>query len=155
MKEKVKKTRFFILIFIFAFLSYLLWFLIRPVKIVAVHKDGHFSSVLVRNFPFTDRGKINWWLKNKEMLKTRYGIPESDPNGDFYITFWIFGEGYKEEGKYDRRCFDDMKTKVNCIEKNAVFSVNNDSRNRIHFTVFDGGDYLLKNSGEVVKYEYK
>ncbi|AML59333.1 hypothetical protein AXX16_3642 [Serratia rubidaea] len=52
-------------------------------------------------------------------------------------------------------CFDDMDTKINCIEKDAVFSVNNDSRNRIHFTTYSGDDYLLKDNGEVVSYEYR
>ncbi|WBF44074.1 DUF943 family protein [Serratia rubidaea] len=134
---------------------YVSWLLLRPIDIVATYENRHFSSVLVNNFPLTTKGKIEWWLQNKDMLKERYGIPKPASYGDFSITFWLFGDGYKEEGKYDRRCFDDMKTKVNCIEKDAVFSVNNDSRNRIHFTTYSGDDYLLKDNGEVVSYEYR
>ncbi|WON78997.1 DUF943 family protein [Serratia sp. UGAL515B_01] len=40
----------------------MLWLLNRPIEIVAVHQDENFSSVLVKNFPITDQGKINWWL---------------------------------------------------------------------------------------------
>ncbi|MBD2796733.1 DUF943 family protein [Xenorhabdus sp. 18] len=40
--------------------------------------------ILVRHFPITDRGKINWWEKNKAMLKDKYGIPVTDKKG--YIT---------------------------------------------------------------------
>ena len=36
------------------------WFTQRPVKIIAVHENGHYSSVLVEQFPVTDRGKIDW-----------------------------------------------------------------------------------------------
>ncbi|AVJ20023.1 hypothetical protein CLM71_07085 [Serratia sp. MYb239] len=136
-------------------IGYAFWLLLRPVEIVAVHQDDDFSAVLVKSFPLTDKGKISWWMKNKDRLKERYGVPKPAPDGNFYITFWLFGDGYKEEGKYDRRCFDDMKTKVNCIEKEVVFSVNNDSRNRIHFTTYSGGDYLLTDNGEVVSYEYR
>ncbi|WP_317693596.1 DUF943 family protein [Serratia sp. UGAL515B_01] len=51
-----------ILLPIIAILSYMLWLLNRPIEIVAVHQDENFSSVLVKNFPITDQGKINWWL---------------------------------------------------------------------------------------------
>ncbi|WP_252120247.1 DUF943 family protein [Erwinia tracheiphila] len=64
--------------------------------------------------------------------------------------FWNFGDGYQEEGKYDRLCFDDMHTKENCIEKDPVFSVSN-SRNRgIIFTVYDG-TWHVKESGEIIR----
>lgn len=106
----------------FTLLSYLLWISIRPVKIIAVHqRSSHFSDVLVKNFPVTDKGKIAWWLENKEMLKNKYKLPNSDSDGSFYITFWLFVDGYKKEGKYDRLCFTDMKKENNCIDKNAVF----------------------------------
>ncbi|MGV3345364.1 DUF943 family protein [Enterobacteriaceae bacterium LUAb1] len=131
-----------------------LWLSQRPVKIIAVHEDGHFSSVLVQNFPFTDKGKINWWLKNKAMLKEKYNIPKPASYGNFNITFWLFGDGYKEEGKYDRLCFADMKKKANCIEKDAIFSVNNSANMGIVFTVYDG-TYILKKNGEIVKYTYQ
>ncbi|WP_421505094.1 DUF943 family protein [Erwinia rhapontici] len=129
------------------------WLSLRPVEIVAIHNDGEFSSVLVKNFPLTNSGKINWWLKNKEALDSKYKIPNSDSDGSFTIVFWLFGDGYKEQGKYDRRCFIDMKTKENCIDKKRVFSVETGRNNDILFTVRDG-IYRMNKKGEIVKYEY-
>lgn len=132
--------------------GYWFWLYLRPVEIVAIHhRSSGFSDVLVTSFPPTDKGKINWWLKNKNMLKDKYGIPRADSDGYFYVTFWIFGEGYKKEGKYDRLCFDDMKTKVNCIEKDAVFSVDKSRNLGMTFTVYDGDNYRLGQNGDITK----
>ncbi|CAI0952504.1 Enterobacterial putative membrane protein (DUF943) [Serratia rubidaea] len=150
MNVKNKKTKKIILIMGCIFLGYILWLLLRPVKIVAVHEDGNFSSVLVKSFPFTTRGKIEWWLQNKDMLKERYGIPKPASYGNFSITFWLFGDGYKEEGKYDRRCFSDMKTKVNCIEKDIVLNVRNSKNMGVVFFA-NGGIYRIDKNGKITK----
>lgn len=130
---------------------YLYWLSLRPVEIVAVHEDGNHSYVLVKNFPFTIKGKINWWMDNKMMLKKQYNIPKHSSYGSFTMIFWLFGEGYKEEGKYDRFCFNDMKTKFHCVEKEATFSVSDSENMGVMFTVHDG-NYRLQKNGEVVKY---
>ncbi|MEB6335209.1 DUF943 family protein [Serratia rhizosphaerae] len=150
MNVKNKKTKKIILIIGCIFLGYILWLLLRPVKIVAVHEDGNFSSVLVKNFPFTTRGKIEWWLQHKDMLKERYGIPKPASYGNFSVNFWLFGDGYKEEGKYDRLCFDDMKTRVNCIEKDIVFSVSKSKNLGVVFFA-DGGIYRIDKNGKIAK----
>ncbi|WP_158782141.1 DUF943 family protein [Pantoea sp. BAV 3049] len=135
--------------------GYTLWSSLRPVEIVAIHnRSSGFSDVLVRNFPFTDKGKINWWLKNKDTLKDKYNIPAPESDGSFNITFWLFGEGYMEEGKHDRLCFDEMKSKENCIEKDAAFSVSNSINLGTFFTVYDG-KYQLKKNGSIVKLDNK
>ncbi|HGM6861819.1 DUF943 family protein [Serratia rubidaea] len=144
------KNKKIILIIGSAVVFYTLWLLLRPVKVVAVHENRHFSSVLVNNFPFTTRGKIEWWLQNKDMLKERYGIPKPASYGDFSITFWLFGDGYKEEGKYDRRCFNDMKTKVNCIEKDIVLNVRNSKNMGVVFFA-NGGIYRIDKNGKITK----
>ncbi|MBH1931620.1 DUF943 family protein [Serratia rubidaea] len=132
----------------------LLWFflsfLLRPVKIVAVHNNNEFSAVLVRHFPITDKGKIDWWLKNKDRLKNEYKIPNPASDGFFSITFWDFGDGYKEAGKYDRRCFDDMPTKKNCIEKNKEFIVSNERNGDISF-ITNGDEYHMKSNGDIIR----
>ena len=87
------------------------------------------------------------------MLKDKHGIPKPDSGGYFYVTFWWFGEGYKEEGKYDRLCFNDIKTKVNCIEKDAVFSVDKSRNFGVTFTVYDGDNYRLGQNGDIIKDE--
>ncbi|WP_409335185.1 DUF943 family protein [Cedecea neteri] len=126
------------------------WFFFRPVEIVAVHQRNTYSSILVKNLPFTKKGKINWWLENKEMLKAKYDIPRPASYGGYTIIFWLFGEGYKEEGKYDRLCFDDMKTKVNCIDKDSVFSIDYSKNMGLEFT-FSDGIYRLEENGNLIK----
>ncbi|MFU9136352.1 DUF943 family protein [Erwinia tasmaniensis] len=149
----VKNKKILILLFLTGcvLLGYWLWLSLRPVEVVAVHDNGNHSYVLVRSLPLTDKGKINWWLKNKEILKEKYDIPKPSSSGYFTVIFWDFGDGYKEEGKYDRLCFDDMKTKVNCIEKDAVFSVDKSRNMGLMFTVYDGDNYRLDHNGDIIK----
>ena len=71
------------------------------------------------------------------MLEKEYQTPRPDIDGSFYLTFWLFGEGYKEEGKYDRLCFKDMKPPINCIEKDRVFSVQTGRKGNLLFTVIE------------------
>ncbi|NIF34361.1 DUF943 family protein [Enterobacter sp. Cy-643] len=132
------------------FLGYYLWLSFRPVEIIAVHQRNSYSDVLVSNFPFTNKGEIDWWLKNKEMLKTKYDIPKPSSYGSSSIVFWLFDDGYKEEGKYDRLCFNDMATKVNCIDKNTVLTVGNSQRYGTRFTLSDG-IYRVDENGRVIK----
>ncbi|ADP11142.1 conserved uncharacterized protein [Erwinia sp. Ejp617] len=131
-------------------LAYVIWVSLRPVEIVAVHKDGNHSSVLVKTFPFTDSGKIEWWLKNRDMLKEKYDTPEPELDGSFTVVFWLLGEGYKEEGKYDRRCFEDMRTQKNCIDKNSLILVKN-SKNSGMYYILDSGTYRINDTGEIIK----
>jgi len=146
-----KKRLLWVLILLSAILtSYVFWLSQRPVEIFAVHQDGEFSDVLVRTFPLTDKGKIAWWLKNKDMLKNKYNIPNPGPDGFFSINFWLFGNGYKTEGKYDRRCFEDMKTQENCIDKNKTFSVNKSRNMGVSFTG-DSGVYFINDASEIIK----
>lgn len=62
MKFKNKKT-IFIISFSVCLLLVSLWLSLRPVEVIAVHKDGSHSYVLVKKFPFTEKGKLKWWLK--------------------------------------------------------------------------------------------
>ncbi len=151
---RVKNKKAILLLFLSGCVLSACWLRLslRPVEIVAIHhRSSGFSDVLVTNFPPTDKGKINWWLKNKDMLKDKYGIPKPDSDGYFYVTFWLFGEGYKEEEKYDRLCFNDIKTKENCIEKDAVFSVDKSRNTGVIFTVYDGDNYRLSHNGDIIK----
>ena len=130
--------------------AYWLWLSLRPVEIVAIHQENNYSDILVNNFPFTDKGKIDWWLKNKDMLKKEYDVPAPDNDGFFEVIFWDYGEGYKETDGYDNLCFSDMKPPRNCIEKDKVFTVWNDRGKHIFFGVHDGF-YRTKENGEMVK----
>ncbi|SCB84438.1 DUF943 family protein [Kosakonia oryziphila] len=150
MRVKNKKTIMLLVVAGCVLLGCWLWLSLRTVEIVAVHEDGNHASVLVKAFPVTDKGKVNWWLKNKDMLRDKYDIPKPSSSGNFTIIFWDFGDGYKEEGKYDRRCFDNMKTKENCIEKNAVFAVRQYHDDDVIFATYEGR-YSLNKSGDIIK----
>lgn len=130
--------------------GYLLWLWYRPMKIIAVHQSGSYSIVLVKDYPFSDREKMKWWLKNKAMLKVKYNIPKSDKDGRYHVILWDFDEGYKEEGKYDRLCFDDMKPPINCVDKNSLLIIGHTKDKITRFTV-DDGIYILQDNGLIVK----
>ena len=129
----------------------LAWLNLRPVEVVAVHQDDNFSDILVHNFPLTDRGKIAWWLAHADELKAKYGFPHPGLYGLYSISFWDFKDGYKEDA-YDLLCFNDMKTKKNCIDKNFVFMVNNTRDGTVVFTT-DNDKYTLKD-GKIVPYTF-
>jgi len=150
-KANLKKIVLFLAIVGGTLTGYFLWLALHPVEIVAVHhRSSGFSAVLVKNFPLTDKGKINWWLENRKSIEEKYQIPTPDQDGSFYLTFWLFGEGYKEEGKYDRLCFKDMQPPINCIEKNRVFSVETGRNGNIIFTVGDE-IYRMDKDGKIIK----
>ena len=87
----VKNKKILILVFLTGcvLLGYWLWLSLRPVAIVAVHEDGSHASVLVKTFPFTDRGKINWWLKNKDMLKKNITFLNHHPLAILLLFFGV------------------------------------------------------------------
>ncbi|WP_016599009.1 DUF943 family protein [Yersinia pestis] len=117
---------------------------------ISVHQRNNYSDILVRNFPFTEKGKINWWLENRDMLKAKYSIPKPASDGFYTIIFWDFGDGYKEEGKYDRLCFSDMNTTKNCIEKEKYMTIYKIKNDEPLFS-FDGNRYFLNENNKIVK----
>lgn len=151
---KIKHKKIFSVLFfsIFLLLIYLFWRSLRPASIIAVHQDDDYSSVLVKNFPITEKGKIDWWLKNKDMLKSRYDIPKPSSYGSFTIIFWDYGDGYKEEGKYDRLCFNDVPPPKNCIDKNIVFYVSYSKNSGMYF-ITNNKKYYLKENDKIVREE--
>ncbi|SCC58054.1 DUF943 family protein [Kosakonia oryziphila] len=150
----VKNKKILILVFLAGcvLLGYWLWLSLRPAEVVAVHDNGNHSYVLVRSFPLTDKGKINWWLKNKDILKNNYEVPKPDTDGFFTVVFWNFGDSYKEKGKYDRLCFEDMKSPRNCIDKDKVFTVRFGRNMGLSFTT-NNKIYRMKENGQIVKDE--
>ena len=150
MKVNLKKIPLILFIAVTVMTGYFFWLTSRPVEIVSVHEDGNYSSILVKNFPITEKGKIDWWLKNKDIIKLRYDIPKPASHGNFTTIIWLFGEGYMEEGKYDRLCFIDMKPPVNCIEKNRVFSISYSKNRGTIFTV-NNSEYRMEKNGNIRK----
>ena len=139
------------------------WQDFEPVEIVAVHKNDVSSDVLVKNFPVTDRGKLDWWKKNHAWLKEKYGVPEFAQDGSFSVWFWRFGGGYKKLPTHDFRlsvnnpqflCFDELKTEKNCIEKYPVLNVGSTFDKNIYFLLFEGS-YIQSPNGKIEIREWK
>ncbi|QHM70025.1 DUF943 family protein [Mixta intestinalis] len=147
---KNRKVIFLPLILVSILIGYALFLFLRPVEIIAVHQNNNNSAVLVKNFPVTEQGKIAWWLKNKALLKEKYNIPRPAEDGFFSITFWLFGEGYKEAGKHDRKCFEDIQSKENCIDKNALLMIRNSKNTGLYF-IADSGIYRISKKGKIEK----
>ena len=152
MTNKKKKFIGAILIIAIILVAGFLWFSLRPVTIEAVHhRSSGFSDVLVDHVPLTTKSKIAWWQENHDLLKKRYGAPQPAFAQDFTITFWYFGDGYMERGRYDDRlCFSDMKTPKNCIEKDKAFTVRYSKNSGLYFTTSEGY-YTLKENGEITR----
>lgn len=145
-----KKKTCVTLIAVACILSGLLWVSLRQVEIIAVHKDDHYSDVLVKKFPITEKGRIKWWEENKSMLKGKYQIPMPSSDGSFVIVFWDFGEGYKETDGYDRLCFNDMKPPINCIDKDSLLMVRNSKNTGLYF-LLSSGSYRINSEGKIIK----
>ncbi|QKJ88896.1 DUF943 family protein [Paramixta manurensis] len=130
------------------------WYLnSHPTTLVATHKmgkDGFISIILIKNPPLTDKGKLDWWMRNAAMFKEKYNIPaQAEPNEDFVVEIFDFFEGYKKLGRHDRLCFDDMKTTKNCVEKKGVMTIRNSVEGEVWYRV-ESGLFIEKN-GEFIK----
>ena len=141
-----RKSIFLFIISASSFLYYQLIIDNAPVEIIDIHNDNGFSSVLVANFPHSDKKRIRWWLDHENYLKENYGIPQSDARGSFTVIFWDFSGGYKETDGYDRLCFRDVALPKNCIDKNALLSVKKGRNSGLEFWV-DSGIYRITQDG--------
>ncbi|MEW5289077.1 DUF943 family protein [Erwinia papayae] len=98
------------------------WLNNRSVTVI----DGHYvrgsAQVIVDRLPLLDSSRIKWWEDNQKAIRAKYHIPQKgkDP---MLIVIYAFGEGYQEEGKKDRRCFEDMAPPRNCIDKNILMMI--------------------------------
>jgi hypothetical protein len=114
----MKKSWFIYLAIAVVVIAFSLWDDIYPVKIIDVHRStdhSGYDDIIVDHFPLTDRGRINWWLSQRDMLKNKYNIP-SGPES--VLTVWDVGDGYlRDSPREDYFCFPDMTSEKNCIEK--------------------------------------
>lgn len=61
---------------VFLLLACTLRVVLRPAEIVAIHhRSSGLSDILVKNFPYTDQGKITWWLENKNDIEKNITFP--------------------------------------------------------------------------------
>lgn len=122
----------------------------KTVTIIGAHQTGSFGDIIVNHLPWTDHGKISWWMHHRDEISEKYKIPHRDENGIYHVMIWSFGDGYKEEDDKDRLCFEDMTATQRCIEKNALLLISS-SRNRGLVIESRGASYRIEADGSVTR----
>lgn len=122
----------------------------RPVRVYDVHRGEFTAQILVDDLPWTSSAKIDWWLENEKLIKSKLHVQEKNSGDviDYYI--YAYGEGYKIQGKQDDICFSDMATTTNCIEKNILMSVSSNPEGDTEFRI-DNNIYILNRAGHLDK----
>lgn len=121
----------------------------REVKVIDAHHNKYTAEILVDHLPFSKSASIDWWLNNQDEIRSKYKIPFGE-KGPIFITIYAFGDGYKEEGKKDRLCFDDVKPPKNCIDKDILMSVNRTRNGDTEFG-FEYSAYFRTKDGTLIK----
>lgn len=135
---------------------------IRQPEIIDVFTQNDTSNVIVKNFPLTDKGKIDWWLDNKNTLFESYGFPKEDKSyGTYTVTFWDYGNGYKKfrepESSFlnffynEMYCFDSEKENERCLDKNILLIINRSTTGIVSYTTEH--KYYQKKNGDIFEGE--
>ena len=153
----MKKSWFLYISIALAVMVFSLWDYVFPVRIIDVHRSTDrmgYDYIIVDHFPLTDRGRINWWLSQRDMLKKKYNIPAGHR---FVLTVWDVGDGYLRDSPHeDYFCFPDMKSEKNCIEKIELLQVSFmfPESNKIRFFVDENMYIMNKKNGSMTKERY-
>lgn len=147
-----------IIIFIFSatILAFFYLMFFNFPKVLAVHGSGSNKEFLVKNIPFSDGSKINWWDNN--------GAKTLSSLETYYVSIWNFNGKYqklapKNSGIFPDHdtgyllCFDDMNTEENCIDKsNGIMEITKTKDGYTYYRIANES-YYRKPSGELVKGE--
>lgn len=117
----------------------------RKGEIMAVDRELNFANVAVKHFPLTDNGKVDWWRDHKQILKEKFSIPVPAKNGDWYISVWNYGDGFKAKPNGDIRIFNadtqDMLCFNNddgkCIDKDLLMRIESNRDGSVDIQVGD------------------
>ena len=126
------------------FSVYLLFNVYRPIEVVAVYHDKNYVDVIVKNFPSDDKDKIAWWLDNNKMLTERASFSMLPSDSHYFITLWDYGDGLQKKTDDDMLCFTQIKSDINCIDKQALLIISNNYVGDVFLTV-DNARYRLAN----------
>ena len=126
-------------------------------RIIDIHRSTNrlgYDDIIVDHFPLTDRGRINWWLSYRDMLKKKYNIPSGQR---FVLTVREVGDWYlRDSPREDYFCFPDMTTEKKCIEKKSLLEVTFrfPESNKIRFYVGDNMYVMNTKDGSMTKELY-
>ncbi|MFC6378365.1 DUF943 family protein [Tatumella terrea] len=134
---------------ILLFAAYLIWIAVKPTKIVRVDNNTFF----VEHLPVTTEGKLNWWLKNKELLQKKYPIINATDN--YTVIIMDFGgyeklpKGVRDGSIDDYTCFDDTNGEHNkCVYNSIALVVRGSIDGKVFINIGDK-TYTQSSDGRV------
>ncbi|MCW0351567.1 hypothetical protein NB716_000361 [Pantoea ananatis] len=128
---------------------YCIWIAVRPAKIVRVDN----GAVFVEHLPMTTEGKLNWWLKNKDLLQKKYHIINTPDN--YTVIVMDFGgyeklpTGTRDGSIDDYTCFDDTNGERNKCVYNRIALVVRGSVDGKEFINIGDKTYIQTSDGRV------
>lgn len=128
---------------------YCIWIAVRPAKIVRVDN----GAVFVEHLPMTTEGKLNWWLKNKDLLQKKYHIINTPDN--YTVIVMDFGgyeklpTGTRDGSIDDYTCFDDTNGEHNKCVYNRIALVVRGSVDGKEFINIGDKMYIQTSDGRV------
>jgi len=151
---RIKKIIIFIVALAILLLFYVSFF--SSPKVLAIHGPEANKELLVKNMPFTDSDKIEWWDNN--------GVKTISSPETYNVSIWKFDGKYQKlaprnSGAFPDHdtdyllCFDDMKTEEDCIDKSTWIMEITKTKDGYTYYRLDGKSYYRKPSGELVKGE--
>lgn len=140
-------------ILVFLISAYCMWIYIKSTKIIRVDN----IAIFVENLPITTEGKLNWWLKNRELLQEKYHVFKTPDN--FTVIVMSFGgyeqlpKGARDGSIDDYTCFDDTNGMHNkCVYNRIAFIVRGSINGKIFITI-EGKTYLLSSREKAILYK--
>lgn len=136
---------------------YAIVMMLRPAEIVAVHQNSFTTNILVKNFPLTDQGKIEWWKENAQNLNEKHPFLSKGKKETFWVSIWDFKNGYQQEKPDETTffpshstdhllCFEEIKTAERCIQKkNWLMLVTRSTTGTISYDMEDASYYQKPN----------
>lgn len=136
-------------ILVFLISAYCIWIAVRPTKIVRIDN----GTVFVEHLPMTAEGKLNWWLKNRELLQNKFHIINTPDN--FTVIVMNFNgyekipKGTRDGSIDDYTCFDHTNDEHNkCVYNSIAFVVRGSIDGKAFINIGDK-TYIQSSNGKV------
>ncbi|SQK73923.1 DUF943 family protein [Tatumella ptyseos] len=136
-------------ILVFLIIAYCILIAVRPAKIVRVDN----STVFVEHLPMTNKGKLSWWLKSKELLQNKYHI--INPPDNFTVIIMNFDDyeklpkGVRDGSIDDYTCFDDNNgEQKKCVYNSIAIVVRGSVDGKVFINIGDK-TYIQSSDGRV------
>ncbi|MFK8257722.1 DUF943 family protein [Erwinia sp. AnSW2-5] len=132
----------------------ILYFFLRPVKIVSTVREWNQGYFFVGNFPMTAKARIEWWEENKEVLKEKYNMPFIGTDKQWTVLIGEAGDGFQflqhRASDNDLICFDSLKPGANCAEKKWLLWISHFNQVDTRYTT-DDSEYIQRGVNAEIK----